>query len=53
MCCFSEHEQCPPSYDPDSFPKTPKVFPLLFKLIEPEAGPPFTRYNSSLHNALL
>ena len=23
------------------------------KIIEPEAGPPFTRYNLSLHNALL
>ena len=22
-------------------------------IIEPEAGPPFTRYNSSLHNAVL
>ena len=25
----------------------------FIKIIEPEAGPPFTRYNSSLHNALL
>ena len=25
----------------------------IVKIIEPEAGPPFTRYNSSLHNVLL
>ena len=25
----------------------------IFKIIEPEAGLPFTSYNSSLHNALL
>ena len=25
----------------------------IVKIIEPEAGPPFTSYNSSLHNALL
>ena len=25
----------------------------IVKIIEPEAGPPFTRYNWSLHNALL
>ena len=24
---------------------------IIFKIIEPEAGPPFTSYNSSLHNA--
>ena len=26
---------------------------MIDKIIEPEAGPPFTRYNSSLHNAML
>ena len=25
----------------------------IVNIIEPEAGPPFTRYNSSLHNAML
>ena len=25
----------------------------IVKIIEPEAGPPFTRYNSLLHNALI
>ena len=29
-----------------------KAFSIV-KIIEPEAGPPFTSYNSSLHNALL
>ena len=25
----------------------------MVKIIEPEAGPPFTSYNSSLHNAFV
>ena len=29
-----------------------KIYGIV-KIIEPEAGPPFTSYNSSLHNALL
>ena len=31
------------------------LLPMLaiVNIIEPEAGPPFTRYNSSLHNAML
>ena len=29
------------------------IYNEIVKIIEPEAGPPFTSYNSSLHNALL
>ena len=29
------------------------VYNMIFEIIEPEAGLPFTSYNSSLHNAFV